>query len=209
MNKTIIATLLALHLVTPALAQADDHAVKISGFGTGALTWSDNDRAEFARPNQASGVAKNIRTGVDSNLGLQADYAVNDWLSLTAQGLVRKDGAEQYGAELSWAFAKARISDELSVRVGRIGMPTFMISDYRSVGYAHTLLRPPGEVYSQVPLDNIDGADITWQKTIGETTVTSQLAVGSTLKDMGQNPARSPCAQATPAPRSRLMTCLH
>lgn len=179
MNKKILASLLALPLVVPAMAQAQDNAVKISGFGTAALTWSDDDRAEFSRPNQASGAADNFRTGVDSNLGLQADYTVNNWLSLTAQGLVRQDAEEHYGAELSWAFAKFRISDDLSVRVGRVGLPVFMISDYRNVGYANTMLRPPSEVYSQVPFNSVDGADITWRRDYGNTTVTSQLAAGA------------------------------
>jgi hypothetical protein len=187
MNKKIIATLLALPLVVPALGQAQENAVKISGFGTAALTWSDDARAQFARPNQASGAADNVRTGVDSNLGLQADYAVNSWLSLTAQGLVRQDAEEHYGAELSWAFAKFRISDDLSVRVGRVGLPIFMISDYRNVGYANTMLRPPAEVYSQVPFNSVDGADITWQHGIGDTTVTSQLAIGNIKTPLGSN----------------------
>ena len=178
MNKKILASLLALPLVVPAMAQAQDNAVKISGFGTAALTWSDDDRAQFGRPNQASGAADNFRTGVDSNLGLQADYTVNNWLSLTAQGLVRQDAEEHYGAELSWAFAKFRISDDLSVRVGRVGLPVFMISDYRNVGYANTMLRPPSELYSQVPFNSVDGADITWRRDYGNTSITTQLAVG-------------------------------
>jgi len=178
MNKKILASLLAFPLIAPAV-MAQDNAVKISGFGTAALTWSDDDRAQFGRPNQASGAADNFRTGVDSNLGLQADYAVNDWLSLTAQGLVRQDGEEHYGAELSWAFAKFRINDELSVRVGRVGLPVFMISDYRNVGYANTMLRPPAEVYSQVPFNSVDGVDVTWRRDFGNTSLTSQLAVGS------------------------------
>lgn len=178
MNKKLIASLLAFPLLAPA-AHAQDGAVKISGFGTAALTWSDDDRAEFARPNQASGAADNFRTGVDSNLGLQADFAVNSWLSLTAQGLVRQDAEAHYGAELTWAFAKFRISDDLSVRAGRVGLPIFMISDYRNVGYANTMLRPPAEVYSQVPFNSVDGADITWRRDVGNTSLTSQLAVGA------------------------------
>lgn len=178
MNKKILASLLALPLFVPTV-QAQENAVKISGFGTAALTTSDDDRAEFVRPNQASGVADKVRTGVDSNLGLQADYTVNDWLSLTAQGLVRQDAEDHYGAELSWAFAKFRISDALSVRVGRVGLPVFMISDYRNVGYANTMLRPPAEVYSQVPFNSVDGADVTWRHDIGNTSLTSQLAIGS------------------------------
>jgi opacity protein-like surface antigen len=154
-------------------------AVKVSGFGTAALTWTDEDQAEFVRPNQSGGVRKSPRTGVDSNLGLQADMQINDWLSLTGQGLVRKDAENSYGAELAWAFAKLRLSDQLSVRVGRVGLPVFMISDYRNVGYANTLLRPPAEVYSQVPFNSADGFDVTWQRSFGDTSVTSQLAYGN------------------------------
>lgn len=178
MNKKILASLLAFPLLAPSV-HAQDSAVKISGFGTLALTRSDDARAEFVRPNQVNGSADNFRTGIDSNLGLQADYAVNNWLSLTAQGLVRQDAEEHFGAELSWAFAKFRISDALNVRVGRVGLPVFMISDYRNVGYANTMLRPPAEVYSQVPFNSVDGADITWRHDFGDTSLTSQLAIGA------------------------------
>jgi hypothetical protein len=182
MNKQIIVAVLALPLaLSSAFAQeAQSPTVKISGFGTGALTWTNTDQAEFARPNQASGVRKDPRTGVDSNLGLQADVGVNSWLSFTAQGLVRKDAEDDFGAELAWAFAKAKVNDQFSVRVGRIGLPAFMISDYRNVGYANTFLRPPVEMYSQVPFNSLDGIDATYQQSFGDTTVTGQLAFGGT-----------------------------
>jgi len=185
----MIASLLALPLCA-SFAQAQENAVKISGFGTAAATYSDDSRAEFARPNQASGSAGDFNTGIDSNFGLQADYAVNEWLSLTAQGLVRKDAEEHYGAELSWAFAKFRISDDLSVRVGRVGVPIFMISDYRNVGYANTMLRPPSELYSQVPFNSVDGADITWRHDFGDTSLTTQLAAGTTKTPVSSFHAR-------------------
>jgi len=189
MKKTIIASLLALPLCA-SIAQAQENAVKISGFGTAAATYSDDSRAEFARPNQASGSAGDFNTGIDSNLGLQADYAVNEWLSLTAQGLVRKDAEEHFGAELSWAFAKFRISDDLSMRVGRVGLPIFMISDYRNVGYANTMLRPPSELYSQVPFNSVDGADITWRRDFGDTSLTTQFAAGTTKTPVSSFHAR-------------------
>ncbi|HEY0489336.1 MAG TPA: hypothetical protein VGD30_07490 [Telluria sp.] len=180
MNNRIIATMLALPFAVSAAYAGDTPTVKISGFGTGALTWTDTDQAQFARPNQASGAKKSPRTGVDSNLGLQASTDINPWLSATAQGLVRKDGEEGYGAELAWAFVKAKVSDNFSIRVGRMGLPVFMISDYRNVGYANTMLRPPSDMYSQVPFDSIDGVDGTWQQNIGDTTLTAQLAYGKT-----------------------------
>jgi hypothetical protein len=178
MKKTFVATMLALPLAVSTAYAQDTSPVRISGFGTGALTWTNNDDAQFARPNQPSGVSRNPGTSVDSNLGLQADYSVNSWLSLTGQGLVRKDGEDDYGAELTWAFAKAKLSDNLSVRVGRMGLPAFMISDYRNVGYANTFLRPPSEVYSQVPINSFDGADITWQQEFADTSFTAQFGLG-------------------------------
>jgi hypothetical protein len=184
MKKRIIASALALSFVAPCAFAQDGSSVRISGFGTGALTWTNTDKAEFARPNQASGATKDVTTGVDSNLGLQADYPINSWLSVTGQGLVRKDAQDDFGAELSWAFAKAKVSDDVSIRVGRMGLPAFMISDYRNVGYANTMLRPPAEVYSQMVFNTVDGADVTWQHSDGATTYTAQFAVGKTEADI-------------------------
>jgi hypothetical protein len=191
MKKRFLATLLTMPLAL-ANAFADDATggptVKVSGYGTVAMTRTDTDDAQFARPNQASGVGKTARTGVDSNLGLQANVTVNDWLSGIVQGLVRKDGEDHYGADLAWAFAKAKLSDNFSVRVGRMGLPVFMISDYRNVGYANTLLRPPGEMYSQVPLNSIDGVDGTYQRSFGDTNLTAQLALGRTKATLATGP---------------------
>jgi hypothetical protein len=187
-RKLISLTILPLALSSAYSAHAGDApTITVTGFGSGALTWTDSSEAQFARPNQASGVTTRPRTGVDSNLGLQANVAVNDWLSATAQGLVRKDGADDFGAELAWAFAKAKLSDNLSVRVGRMGLPAFMISDYRNVGYANTMLRPPGEMYTQVPMNSIDGVDATWQRSFGDTTLSAQVALGSSRADIASS----------------------
>jgi hypothetical protein len=187
MKKRIIASALAVSFVAPCAFAQD--AVRISGFGTGALTWTNTDKAEFSRPNQASGARKDVTTGVDSNFGVQADYAVNSWLSVTGQGLVRKDAQDDFGAELAWAFAKAKVSDDVSIRVGRMGVPAFMISDYRNVGYANTMLRPPAEVYSQMLFNTVDGADVIWQHSYADTTYTAQFAVGKSKVDIAGGPS--------------------
>ena len=154
-----------------------------SGFGTAALTKSNSDDAEFIRPNQVSGVKTNAKNSVDSNFGFQATAKFNDWFTLTGQGLVRKIVTDDFTAELAWAFAKAKISDNISVRVGRFGLPVYMISEYRSLGYASTMMRPPVEMYSQVPIESVDGADVIYQKSFGDTSITGQLALGQTEQD--------------------------
>jgi hypothetical protein len=173
-----LAALSAATLALPASAQEGGPSVTISGFGTAALTGTDTDDAEFIRPNQASGVRKDFRTGVDSNFGIQATVKVNDMISLTGQGLVRKDAIDHYRAQAAWAFAKFKVNDELSFRVGRIGAPIYMISDFRNVGYANTMLRPPAEVYRQVTLDSFDGGDLLYQHSFGDTSLSVQLGTG-------------------------------
>lgn len=155
----------------------------ISGFGTLAATRSNTDDAEFIRPNQLKGVKTDAKNSVDSNFGFQATAKFNDWLSFTGQGLVRKIVTDDFSAELAWAFAKGKISDNFSVRVGRIGLPVYMISEYRSLGYASTMMRPPVEMYSQVPIESVDGADIIYQNSFGNTSFTGQLAAGRTEQD--------------------------
>jgi hypothetical protein len=154
-----------------------------SGFGTAALTKSNSDDAEFVRPNQGRGVTTNAKNSVDSNFGFQATAKFNDWLSFTGQGLVRKIVTDDFSAELGWAFAKAKLSDNVSVRAGRFGLPVYMISEYRSLGYASTMMRPPVEMYSQVPIESVDGADIIYQGSFGDTSFTGQLAIGQTEQD--------------------------
>lgn len=179
LRSTLATAIIAGFAMTSHAAETSP--VTISGFGTAALTMSDTDDAEFIRPNQAAGAGKSARTGVDSNFGLQATAKMNDRLSFTAQGLVRKIARDSYGAQLAWAFAKYKVNDKLDVRVGRIGLPVYMISDFRNVGYANTMLRPPAEVYRQVTADSFDGADVVFQDTFGETTVTAQFGVGNSI----------------------------
>jgi len=187
MKKTILALLLA----APLFAQAEDTfklpTVTVSGFGTLAATRANTDDAQFARPNQASGAGKSFRTGVDSNLGLQGNASINSWLSATMQGLVRKDGADDFGADLTLAFLKAQVNDNLSIRVGRTALPAFLISDYRNVGFANHMVRPPAEVYNLMPLNSIDGVDATWQQSFKDTTVSAQITVGSSKADISSS----------------------
>ncbi|MES2126265.1 MAG: porin [Pseudomonadota bacterium] len=186
--KRSLLALAVLAVLSGAALAADGPTVTTSGFGTAALTMTDTDDAEFVRPNQAAGVKKSPRPGVDSNFGFQVTAKFNDWLSATGQGLVRKNATDNYGAELAWAFVKMKASDDFSFRVGRMGTPIYMISDFRNVGYANTMIRPPAEVYRQVNGGAFDGADVLFQHSYGDTTVTAQFGFGRALtRSVGSN----------------------
>jgi hypothetical protein len=178
-KQLLAAAILAAMATMQAQAGAlDDGNLSISGFGTVGVAQSNSDNAQFVRYNQSEGVADSPRIGLDTNLGLQATYKMNDWLSGTVQVLTRRGPQGNFGTEVTWGFLKAKINDEVSVRVGRVVVPTFLISDYQNVGYANTMMRPPIELYAQNPIENSDGADINFQRAFGDLNFTAQAFVG-------------------------------
>jgi hypothetical protein len=176
--KASVALLIASCAAGGVHAEDGFPPVTISGFGTLALTRSNTDDAEFSRPNQLKGATTQARNGVDSNLGIQATAKFNDWLSTTGQMLIRKDNTDQFTADLSLAFIKIKASDDMHFRVGRLGIPIYMISDYRNISYANTMIRPPIEMYTQVSVDYMEGADVIYQQSINDISVTAQFGVG-------------------------------
>ena len=179
-KQLLVASVLAACSAMQAQAGTlSDGNLSISGFGTLAAAQSDSDTAQFARYNQATGVKDSPRIGLDSNLGLQATYKVNDWLSGTAQVLTRKNTSPSFTTDLTWAFLKMKVNDEINVRVGRVVIPAFLISDYQNVGYANTMMRPPIEMYGQDPIENVDGVDANYQHAFGDTNFTAQAFFGS------------------------------
>ncbi len=156
----------------------DSGNLTISGFGTLGVAKSDTNDARFVRYNQADGVGDSPRIGLDTNFGLQASYVVDQRLSGTVQILSRKNTSPAFTTDLTWAFLKYKVSDELSVRVGRVALPVFMISDYQNVGYANTMMRPPVEMYAQAPIESGDGVDLNYQHALGDTNLSAQAVLG-------------------------------
>lgn len=157
----------------------------ISGFGTVGVVRTNTDDAQYARINQRSGADRSADMTVDSTLGVQATWTANEWLSATGQLLSQKGIKNNFVPQVEWAFVKAKVSDNLSVRVGRIGLPAYAASDYRNVGYANTWLRPPIEVYN-LQYNHFDGADVLYRTAVGDTTIVGQVVAGrSSAKILG------------------------
>ncbi|AVR95558.1 porin [Pseudoduganella armeniaca] len=178
-QKLLVASILgALCFAQANAASLGGENLTISGFGTLAAAKSNTEDARFTRVNQREGTAGTYTFGLDSNLGLQSTYTFNDKMSATAQILSRKTSGETFTTELAWAFVKYKVTDEVAMRLGRVVVPAFLISDYQNVGYANTMMRPPIEMYGQNIIENLDGADVNWQHSFGDTNVTAQAVAG-------------------------------
>ena len=157
-----------------------DGQLRLSGFGTVGAARTNTDQALFNYPGQGGGADRSASFNPDTKLGLQGTYKLTDTVSATAQLLTKYRATGEYTPQFEWAFAKWQATPAATVRVGRIGAPFFMVSDFRDVGYANNTVRPPLDVYGQVPVSSVDGGDISYQANVGSATVTSTLWGGQT-----------------------------
>jgi hypothetical protein len=172
-------------LAVCAGSQAADSDLRFSGFGTVGAVRTSTDAVEFVTLGQPGDGATNrgFSFSPDTKLGVQADYKLNSVFSLTGQVLTKENGKGNWDPSLEWAYVKAQVTPALSARVGRMGAPFFMISDFRDVNYANLWVRPPLEVYGQVPISHFTGADVTYKADIGSTTLTGTLFAGPASAD--------------------------
>lgn len=177
MLKTLLTPALVA-LAAPALAATPfgDH-VTLTGFGTIGATNTNRDDAQYrVSTRQDRGADKKVDFGVDSKLGLQANVKFNDTFSAVGQILVSR--AVENSAALEWLYGEAKLPAGFSFKLGRMVLPTFMVSDSRAVGYSAHWLRAPQEVYSLYPASSFDGGQLVSRYAMGPVNLTAQLSAG-------------------------------
>jgi len=184
-NAVVAATLVFCSLAAQA-QQKSEQIFSLSGFGTLGVVGTDQDGAQYLIPGQVRGADKSWSGEVDSKLGVQLGAKFNTMFSATVQVLSKQDGEGSFTPGVEWAFAKMQATPGLALRLGRMGAPLFAVSDVRDVGYANTWLRPPIDVYGQVPISHFDGGDITWQTSLAGRTLTLQALAGRSSSKVGR-----------------------
>lgn len=156
--------------------------VKLRGFGTIGVVRSTNSNADvmdnLSQP-RGAGYSHKWDFGVDSKLAVQADAKFNNMLSASWQVMSQRQSDDTYRPHTEMGFAKLQATSDVSVRLGRIPAPLFMVSEYRKVGYVNPWVRQPNEVYFQVPYNSVDGGDISYQFSKGDFAGNLQVATGS------------------------------
>ena len=149
----------------PACAQTAEpvSSLRFSGFGTLGAVHADVSepwgfRRDASQPLHQGGV----RGDVDSRFGLQANYAIDNQLEFVGQVQLKRRVSESKPSDsLEWAFASYRPTSDLTIRVGRTSPDIFLLSDYRSVGFAYPWVRPNVETYAILPIFSVEGVDAT------------------------------------------------
>jgi hypothetical protein len=165
----VVACILAAMLGASKAAAGENPSASmfsISAFGTFGLVHSSEDRADYTAsplsPNGA-GYTHAWSPDLDSRLGAQIIAHFTPQLSAMLQLISEQDYDKTYKPHVEWANIAYQPIPEFGGRLGRIVLPTFLLSDSRKVGYAIPWLRPPVEFYALSPIFNSDGADVNYK----------------------------------------------
>jgi hypothetical protein len=188
MNRKLLSLAIASALAMPA-AQAIDlgNGVSVKGFGTVGMVHSSNRDADYVvNMFQPRGAGRSDETSykVDTKAAVQLDWLASDSVSFTGQLMSKQNYDRTWTPAVALAFVKFKIAQDLDVRAGRLRPPIYMMSDYLDVNYANTWVRPPVELYSVAPIDNIDGVDVLWRPTLGGLSWLVQPYFGHSRPDM-------------------------
>ncbi|MCE9665630.1 porin [Halomonas sp. M5N1S17] len=189
MSGRLVSALVAVSLILVLSVQnaqaqlSDAPSLTLNGFGTLGIVHSDEDQAAvvssiFAR--RGAGHSSDWSAEVDSRLGLQLTADLTPSLSSVVQVVSEQRYDGSYRPVVEWANVKFDATPDISLRLGRVVLPTFMSSEYRKVGYATPWVRPPQEVYRTIPVSSIDGIDASYRHRFGAMTNTLRATYGQT-----------------------------
>ncbi len=197
----LYAIVLSAILCCPAgVRAADDNPAppmfSLHGFGTLGVVHSDANEADFVgnpfQPNGA-GYSHAWSPGVDSKIGLQLSARFTDNLSAIVQVVSEHEYNDRWGPDIEWAHLKYQVTPDLSILVGRSVASPFLLSDTSLVGYTYPAIRPPPELYSELPVSNQDGIEFNYRLRGGVLAQTFSASYGQStveLNDGGQVAAR-------------------
>src|SRR5580658_3996005 len=167
-NPRWAAIMVVIISMTSAVALADGITTSLSGFGTAGGTFTsdgkyayDHDSTEF------TGASNSFDVGLESRIGVQAVVSFDPQWSVTAQEVAKLRGSTNFDPGTEWLYAQYQPDSNWKLRLGRVVLPVFLISDTINVGYAVPWFRAPNEVYFAEPLEHLDGGQALWQHSLG------------------------------------------
>lgn len=179
-RKDLCFAMTALGLCASGIVQADTltDQVTINGFASAGITWTNLGDDERYEP--VSGIqglnGTDLDTEYDSVAAVQFGYRLSDETRYSMQVLAK--GQDSWTPAMEWAYISHKLTDDLTLRAGRLRLPVYMYSEQIDVGYTYPWVRPPVETYSILPATNTSGLDLLYHKDLGDWQSDAQLQFG-------------------------------
>ncbi|MBL8446626.1 MAG: hypothetical protein JNJ44_04340 [Zoogloeaceae bacterium] len=182
-----IFALLWIVIAQPARSGGDFGDWQISGFGTIAGAFSDDDSIALTRGALNKPGGGRIDLGPDSIIGFQLNIPVATRADFTLQIRAGEDDKGHVEPTVGWAFLRQTWTPSLSTRIGRMRVPFFMLSDSLQVNYSNPWVRPPPEVYGLNPFNDLDGVDLLYHLDIAGADVEVRPYIGRGRVEFAEN----------------------
>ena len=178
-----LAAIIAAH--TASVCAAND-TLTVSGFGTLGAVVTHSDDLQFRRVGVEAPGTKSVDFAPDSVMGVQTNFRLGDSAEAVLQVVSRESPKNNYLPRASLAFLSYSPSPESTLRMGRLRLPIFMLSDSIDINYAHPWVRPPVEVYGLSPFSDLDGIDFFFRRRIKDVDVELHPYLGRSRIDIIQ-----------------------
>lgn len=149
--------------ISMSLSVHAEDKIQLSGFATLGVSAENKEDLGFLRDaGQSKNPNRDVSISPDSIIGAQLSSSFFDTLRATVQ-LVYRD-RPRYGLDesIELAFLGYRPVNGFDLRLGRVAVDMFQLSDYRRVDYVNLWVRPPTEVYAWILPSSIDGGDLSY-----------------------------------------------
>lgn len=162
--------------------------LSVHGFGTIGVAQTDKPAGwGYARALNQRTNDDDFRWDLDTVLGIQLNYQPTANLELVSQAAFsRLDPDAKAGDYLELAFLAWRPDADWALRLGRVDLDAYMLSDHRDVGFTYPFIRPPVEYYARMP-SSLDGGDISRSWLVGGAQWQTKLFLGSTAGGTGDS----------------------
>lgn len=181
----MIKALIALFIFSlPSILHAN---VRFSGFGNIGVVATDSDYLGY-RNNTSQAFVKfsgDLDFRTNSKLGLQLEWQGDSDFDAVAQVLLQENEQEAISDYFRLAFLRYKPKANLDIRIGRVPLDTFLITEYREVDYAFPWAKAPNEVYGIIPFYFVDGIDVSYTLPLDNFSFLSKIYSGSSRSNIG------------------------
>ncbi|UTF59534.1 porin [Gilvimarinus sp. DA14] len=153
----------------------DDNRLRFNGFLSVGYGLASNDGGYAGYTEEGS-------FNPESLFGLQGAFTLTDKTEVTMQLVGR--GNDDWDPSIEWAYISHQFTPVFKMRAGKMRLPLFMYSDSLEVGYAQPWIRPPEEVYGNVPVTSYTGIDGLYDVNFDMSTLTFQAFMGESEEDI-------------------------
>lgn len=164
--------------------QAKELDLSFSGFATLGLTHNSSDELQYHRDftiNSHEGTS----LASSSIIGGQANLDFSGGWDAVVQVVYQDRVSNKLDDYFEWAFLRRRLGRNWAIRAGRLHADLYLLSEYKTVGYAYLWTHPPVEFYGPaVSVSQINGVDIEYSTNIGAGFLQTKLAYGSSEAKM-------------------------